>query len=249
MPPRPMRLTPDLVARVPPYSSETGRLAGRSDLPSDQDYAEAVALVLAGRPPSGEVWIFAYGSLIWNPEFAFVEERLALAPGWHRSFCIGWVRIYRGTPERPGVMLAMDRGGSCRGVAFRLPPDAVEANLTLLLRREMPLKRVRPPCRWIALRTAEGPLTALGFPVDRQSPAYLPGLSEAEVVQALATAAGERGSMAEYLHSTVTHLEERGIRDRYLWRLQALVADRIAAEYGAAEYGAAEAGSVSAPRT
>ena len=225
-----MRLTRELVALVPPHDGETGNLAGRSDLSTDADIAEVADGLLAGRPASGEVWIFAYGSLIWAPEFEFVEERLGTVRGWHRSFCLGWVRLYRGTPERPGIMLALDRGGACKGVLFRLPPDAVAANLHKILKREMPVRRVtKPPVRWLTAETGLGPLKAIGFPISRSSPAYLPGLTTETVVQALATAAGERGSMAEYLHSTITHLEARGIHDRYLWTLQDLVARKIEA--------------------
>ncbi|MGV8985042.1 MAG: gamma-glutamylcyclotransferase [Cypionkella sp.] len=230
--PRTLRLTPDLVARVPPHDGASGKIAGRSDLSSDADIAQLAETLLTDRPESGEVWIFAYGSLIWAPEFDFVEERLGLVRGWHRSFCLGWVRLYRGTPERPGIMLALDRGGACKGVLFRLPPDAVEANLHKILRREMPIKPTgKPAVRWMQAQTAEGPVKAIGFPISRKSNSYLPGLTTEEVVRALATAAGERGSMAEYLHSTITHLEERGIHDGYLWHLQALVADRIRTEY------------------
>lgn len=225
--PRQMRLTQELVALVPPHSGETGGLAGRSDLLMDAEYEQIAAALLADRPPSGDVWIFAYGSLIWNPEFDHVEERLGTVFGWRRSFCLGWVRIYRGTPERPGIMLAMDRGGSCRGVVFRLPPDAMTQNLTKLLRREVPIRRAQYPVRWVPVQTDGGPLRAIAFPISRQSDAYLPDLTTETVVEALATAAGERGSMAEYLHSTITHLEQRGIHDRYLWNLQELVADRI----------------------
>jgi glutathione-specific gamma-glutamylcyclotransferase len=224
-----MRLTEALVARVPPFTGESGRLAGRSDLASDEDYARAVSEVLAGAPPSGEVWIFAYGSLIWNPGFAHVEERLGTVAGWRRSFCQGWVRIYRGTPERPGIMLALDRGGSCRGVVFKLPPEAIAENLTLLLRRERPLRWEKLGTRWLTARTAQGPVRALAFPISRSHPAYLADLTEEVVVEALATANGERGSMAEYLRSTVEHLEGHGIHDRYLWRLQDLVAQRLEA--------------------
>ncbi len=236
MTPRQMRLTPELVGKVPPHSGETGKLAGRSDRPSDADYAGYVAEVLAGRPDGGDVWIFAYGSLIWNPEFEFVEERLGTVAGWHRSFCLGWVRLYRGTPERPGIMLAMDRGGSCRGIVFRLPPEVMEANLDKILRREMPIRRTSAiPARWVTVRSEAGPLRAIAFPISRKSDAYLPGLTEDVVVNALATAAGERGSMAEYLYSTVKHLQDRGIHDRYMWRLQELVAARI--ESGSSDAG------------
>ena len=229
MPPkRPMRLTAELVARVPPHTGETGRLAGRTDLATDADIAEIAAMLLADRPASGEVWIFAYGSLIWAPEFDHVEERIGTVRGWHRSFCLGWVRLYRGTPERPGIMLALDRGGACKGVVFRLPPDAMEPNLHKILKRELPLKRTtKPNVRWMNAHTQQGPVKAIGFPISRASPSYLPDLTTDMVVEALATAAGERGSMAEYLHSTVTHLAERGIHDRYLWHLQDRVAERL----------------------
>ena len=230
--PRHLHLTRDLVARVPPHTGDSGRLSGRSDLSTDDDIAELATTLLADRPDDGAVWIFAYGSLIWAPEFDFVEERLGTVRGWHRSFCLGWVRLYRGTPERPGIMLALDRGGSCKGVLFRLPPDAMLANLHKILRREMPLKPAGiPSVRWLDADTSQGRLRAIGFPISRKSTIYLPDLTTDQVVQALATAAGERGSMADYLHNTITHLAERGIHDGYLWRLQALVAERIMAEY------------------
>jgi cation transport protein ChaC len=225
--PRRMRLTSELAALVPPFSGESGRLAARSDRPSDAEYARAVAGLMAGAPASGEVWIFGYGSLIWNPEFAHVEERLATISGWRRAFCIGWVRLYRGTPERPGIMLGLDRGGSCKGVVFRLPPETTLENLDMVFRREHPLTFEKPHMSWVTARTAAGPVRALAVLTSRSHQAYLPDLAEDVVVEALATAAGERGSMADYLRSTVEHLEARGIHDRYLWRMQELVADRL----------------------
>jgi cation transport protein ChaC len=129
-------------------------------------------------------------------------------------------------------MLAMDRGGSCRGVVLRLPAETARENLTKLLRRELPIKRPgKPPVRWVTARTDQGPVRAIAFPISRKSEAYLPGLTTETVVEALATAAGERGSMAAYLHNTVCQLEMRGIHDRYLWRLQELVADRISQQW------------------
>ena len=212
---------------MPPFSGESGRLEGRSDLPTDAEYAAGVAELMRGAPATGDVWIFGFGSLIWNPGFQHVEERLATIHGWRRSFCIGWVRIYRGTPERPGIMLGLDRGGACRGVVFRLPPDAVRENLEIVFRREHPIRWETPHMRWVTARTHAGPVSALAVMMSTTHPAYLPGLPEEVVVEALATAAGERGSMAAYLRSTVEHLEARGIHDRYLWRMQDLVADRL----------------------
>ena len=94
-------------------------------LASDADHDGAVGDILAGKPDNGEVWIFAYGSLIWKPAFDFVEQRIGHLHGWHRSFCLGWDRRFRGSTERPGLMMALDRGGECEGVAYRLPPQSV----------------------------------------------------------------------------------------------------------------------------
>lgn len=226
-PPRQMRLTPDLVARVPAFDGAPGPLPQGLSRSTDADYEREVARILAGRPATGEVWAFAYGSLIWSPACEAVEDRVGTALGWHRSFCLGWNTVFRGSAKRPGLMLALDRGGSCKGIVLRLPPHAIEENLARLVRREMPFTPSPIPARWVAVRTAKGTLRAIAFPIDRTSGRYVGGLSLEAVADALAVAAGERGSMADYLCSTVAHLEERGIHDPRLWRLQDLVARRI----------------------
>src|SRR5260370_7544125 len=93
----------------------------------------ALAALRAGPEP---VWVFAYGSLMWNPEIAFAEARPGFLHGYHRSFCL-YSRDYRGTPERPGLVLGLDRGGSCRGIVYRLPPDRVGETLDRIWAREM----------------------------------------------------------------------------------------------------------------
>ena len=223
---RPMRLTPDLVARVSRPVDDPGPISGHSH-PTDADYAATTRALLDARPASGELWVFAYGSLIWKPACAIVEQRVAVAQGWHRAFCVGWDRRFRGSSERPGLMLALDRGGTCKGVVQRLPPDMVEACLDKLLRRELLAKPFPFPPRWLSVRTTAGPLRAIAFAVDRESDAYVDGLSLEEIADALAVAVGQWGSMAEYLHNTVMHLDRLGIWDRLLWRLQEMVAARI----------------------
>lgn len=198
---------------------------------TEADYDEIVSTLIAQAPEEG-FWVFAYGSLIWNPDFAFVEERLATARGWRRTFCLGWDYRWRGNRDAPGLMLALDRGGSCRGVAFRLPPDALEENLHRLVRREMSMIPSAFPPRWIGIETGDGHLKSLTFAMNRNSGRYVAGLPDDKLAEVLATAQGFRGSMTEYLFSTVRTLEERGIHDRYLWRLQALVAERIEAAQG-----------------
>ena len=188
--------------------------------------------MLAAGSSIREVWLFAYGSLNWNPACDFVESRLAVVHGWRRSFCLGWDRWFRGSDNHPGLMLSLDRGGQCRGVAYRLPPDAVETNLERLFRREIRTKARAHLPRWVNVETTGGKLRAITFVINRQGARYVGGLSLDRIADALSVAAGPSGTMAEYLHTTVRHLEELGLHDRQLWHLQELVAARIEAAAG-----------------
>jgi cation transport protein ChaC len=198
---------------------------------TDEDYAATVETLIGSAPPGG-LWVFAYGSLIWNPAFDFEEQRVAHVHGWRRAFCLGWDYRFRGNRDQPGLMLALDRGGSCRGIAYRLGPETLSANLHKLVRREMSMVPTAFPPRWIKVATADGPLTALTFAIDRNSGRYVNGLGDEALADVLASACGFRGSMAEYLLATVSHLEALGIHDRHLWRMQELVAERIERAHG-----------------
>lgn len=199
---------------------------------TDEDYAQIVDEMLRTRP-EGPFWLFGISSLIWKPETAFEVAEQAVARGWHRRFCLGWDYRFRGSKEAPGIMMALDRGGQCRGMIFRLPEAGLEDELHRLIRREMSMVPSAFPWRYIDVVAADGKKRALSFAMNRRSGRYISGLSEAELVEMLATAVGFRGSMAEYLYSTVSKLEELGIHDRNLWRLQELVAERIDAAYPA----------------
>ncbi len=221
-----MRLNESHVAKLRREIAETGPSPGTT-LSADADYADYVRAIMAGSDGSGQVWLFAYGSLIWKPACDFVEIRTGLLHGWHRSFCLGWNTRHRGSEDNPGLMLALDRGGRCKGVLYRLPPDSVEASLDQLVRREMGMKPTSFPPRWVEVWSEGGPVRAVTFCIDRKSGRYVSGLDEAAIADVLARAVGARGSMAEYLFETVRHLERMGIRDGHLWRLQEMVAERI----------------------
>ena len=136
---------------------------------------------------------------------------------------------WRGTVEQPGLMLSLDRGGACQGLALRLPDGDRRAQLNKVFRREMTLKPTSYTPRWLKLSTEQGTVTALGFVINRNGRTYSGPLSDQEVVGMLSTACGHWGSCADYLHNAITNLESRGIHDRYLWRLQHLVAAEIKA--------------------
>lgn len=165
-----------------------------------------------------DVWLFAYGSLIWNPALRFAERRVAPAHGWHRSFCM-WSRVNRGTPERPGLVLALDRGGRCNGVIYRIPAALAEEELRLLWRREMLLGSYIP--RWVHVADGSG-LRALAFVVNREKPSYAGRLPEAEVARILTNAEGKLGTGLDYLHGTLEGLRTHDIRDPHLQRVAAL---------------------------
>jgi cation transport protein ChaC len=189
---------------------------------------------LGGDEPPAEIWFFAYGSLIWKPACDFVEMRTGIVRGWHRAFCLGWNTRWRGSEDNPGLMLALDRGGSAKGVMYRLPSEAIEENIIKLFEREMAWKPSAFPPRWVNVETEDGIRKALTFCIDRNSGRYVSGLTPHQVAEVLAKASGSRGSMAEYLFATVRHLEELGLHDSHLWELQDLVADHIEKVHGPA---------------
>lgn len=228
---RQMRLTERHVALMKRDIPEISGPMPGYELMTDGDYRRVMAELLGGVTAGAAFWIFAYGSLIWKPACEVVELRTGILRGWHRAFCLGWNTRFRGSDDAPGLMLALDHGGSCKGALYRLPTEAVEANLRRLLEREMSLKPSAFPPRWVTVESEDGPIRALTFCIDRRSPRYVSGLSEEQIADVLARATGSRGSMAEYLHATVAHLERLGIHDHHLWRLQELVAERIDAAY------------------
>jgi cation transport protein ChaC len=192
------------------------------ELLSDAEMRASLEATLGAPAAPRDVWVFAYGSLIWNPAFHFIEQRVGTVHGFHRRFCL-WTHLGRGSPDVPGLMLALEPGGSCRGVAYRIAPAAVACELEILWKREM-LGRAYQP-RWVAVRTDRGVVRALAFTMNRAYERYAGRLSEDVVAATIAAAAGQLGACSEYLYNTVAHLEALGIRDRPLTRLR----DRVAA--------------------
>ncbi|OYW57762.1 MAG: hypothetical protein B7Z31_09180 [Rhodobacterales bacterium 12-65-15] len=220
---RRLALTPEhlaKIARVVPKEDGVSRFTPLSDA----DFTALADRLLAdlGTQP---FWLFAYGSLIWKPDFEHEAALRCIAHGWRRSFCLkltGW----RATQAVPGLMLALKRGGACTGIAYRMPPDQPQARMLRLLRREIAYHEDIDWLRWLTVRGAGGTFRALAFYCTSEDPDIL-NLSLEEQATWIARAVGPAGSCAEYLHNTVVHLEALGIRDRYLWALQRRVAEEI----------------------
>jgi cation transport protein ChaC len=166
-----------------------------------------------------DLWVFGYASLIWNPAFESLEQRVAGVHGWHRALEM-FSRINRGTPERPGLVCALVSGGSCRGVVYRIGQRAAESALAALWEREM-ITGVYDP-RWLRCQSAAGEVRALAFTLSRRSPNHTGALTEAQLVEILRHARGKYGTTLAYLHDTSSSLRRHGIRDHGIERLVAL---------------------------
>lgn len=158
------------------------------------------------------MWVFGYGSLIWNPEFPVAERRIARAMGWHRSFCMRSIH-HRGTEADPGLVLALDASDQshCDGVAFRVTPGHEAATLALLRERELVSSAYLE--RHLSLITTEGAVEALAYVIDPDHIQYCGGLPLEEQARIIAAATGGRGPNRDYLWSTAAHLTELGIAD------------------------------------
>ncbi len=171
----------------------------------------------------GDIWVFGYGSLMWRPGFPYRVVESALLRGYHRAFCIYSVR-YRGTPERPGLVVGLDRGGSCRGRAYRVAAADARAVLDYLNKRELVTgvytRRVVP----VGIRS--GRVNAYTYVADRGHAQYVGKLSLERAAEIILAGRGASGDNRDYLENTVAHLDELGIPDGPLHTLLRLVNER-----------------------
>jgi glutathione-specific gamma-glutamylcyclotransferase len=182
---------------------------------------------------SCDIWIFGYGSLMWNPGFRHCAAQPALLRGWHRSFCV-YSHRYRGTPEKPGLVLGLDRGGACRGMAFRIARADVEEAMHYLWDREMNGGVYRFRTLTAALEGG-GTAQVRAFVVDRGHKNYAGRLSIDETARLILQGIGAKGHCREYLENTVRQLETLGLVDGPLHRLELRVKELAATELPCAD--------------
>jgi cation transport protein ChaC len=168
---------------------------------------------------AGDFWVFGYGSLMWRPDFNHVEARTARAHGYHRALCIYSIR-FRGSPGRPGLVFGLDRGGSCRGCAYRVATENVDEVIAYLDDREM-LNKVYVP-KYLKVRLDDGRrVSAYGFVARRDHRQYAGKLPVARAAELIRQGRGPHGSGLEYVANTVRHLDDIGIHDDFLHRVLA----------------------------
>ena len=169
------------------------------------------------RLPRGDLWVFGYGSLMWSPGFRYAEKETALARGYHRALCILSSR-YRGTPEKPGLVMGLCRGGSCWGMAFRVPAARVPRVLAMLWKREMLNKVYKPTL----IRVTASPgrrIRALAFVADTHHRQFVKELDLHGRARLVAQGIGQRGRCVDYIRNTLEHMLALGVNDPHLARV------------------------------
>jgi len=166
--------------------------------------------------PTGDLWVFGYGSLMWSPGFRYRQKSPGFVYGYHRSLCV-YSHRYRGTPQQPGLVMGLCRGGSCWGMAYRVARDGARQVLEYLWHREM-RNRVYQP-RLLPVRVGARPVRALAFVADTAHPQFAGDLKVAQIVRIVARCSGERGHNLEYLQRTLSHMHQLGVRDPHLDRV------------------------------
>jgi glutathione-specific gamma-glutamylcyclotransferase len=184
---------------------------------SDQKIEESWRSFFSYRTKPSDLWVYGYGSLMWDPGFHFAEVRLADVEGYQRRFTL-MTEIARGSPEFPGLMLSLERkSGLCRGLAFRIAADVAEAESEILWRREMITGGYCPAI--LSMRTPQGSITGLAFTSNTSHPRYVGELSLGETAAIIATGRGVIGTNRAYLEDMAAHLGALEIDDPYVERL------------------------------
>jgi cation transport protein ChaC len=202
--------------------SELDRIARDNGYPDNwrltDDQREATRAAVLARL-GGDLWVFAYGSLMWDPAIHIVEIRTATLHGFHRSFCLK-SQIGRGSAANPALMAALDRGGLCKGLAFRIPAEHVDRETEILWMREMVAGSYVPT--FVTIETPQGSVEAVTFEINRQSERYVQ-LGLEETARLIATGRGVRGTCLEYLENVADRLDLLDLHDPAIDELRARV--------------------------
>ena len=178
-------------------------------------------------PIMQQFWIFGYGSLMWRPGFDFIRSEPAVVRGYHRRLCV-YSFVHRGTPEQPGLVLGLDRGGSCHGMGFEIAPGKWEDTLNYLRAREQVTMVYVEKRKTISLLSNGQQVEAVTYVVDRKHRQYTGHLDDADLAIHVRRGQGVSGHCIDYVMNTVSHLREMKIRDDTLERLAQRLGDQAA---------------------
>ena len=191
-----------------------------SNVLSEDELISSRQQFIADNYTGPDIWVFGYGSLIWNPLIAYEEKQFGRVYGFHKRFCL-WTRLGRGSPEDPGLVLALDRGGSVRGIVFRVAAQRAAQEMDILWRREMINNSYNP--KWVNVNTNDGVKKALSFVIPYDSPGIAHRMSDKTTAGIISKATGFLGPCCDYLFETANALTVAGIKDKAIDKLVIMV--------------------------
>ena len=206
------------------YKWGTGEEADLIRTMNSKDLLDSVKQILEGINLVDGVWVFGYGSLMWNPDFKLVEKRTGDLKGYHRSLCLKSI-VYRGSPNYHGLVFGLDIGNSCQGMVYRIAEENIYSEMQKIWEREMFAGTYIPT--WVKVRTKHGSVSAVTFVINHKHEHYIPNLEVEEIVERVVRAQGICGSCHEYVQNTVKSLHLLGLRDHYLEYLLTLIEDSL----------------------
>jgi len=180
----------------------------------------SVQNILKGHNLEKGVWVFGYGSLMWNPDFKVAEKISGKISGYHRRLCLKSI-VYRGTPDYHGLVFGLDKGGSCQGMVFRIAPENLDSELQKVWEREMFAETYIPT--WVCVKTENGDVSAITFVINTKHKHYVPDLDLEKVAERVVRAEGKCGSCHDYVQNTVKFLHQLELRDPVLEQLLTLI--------------------------
>jgi len=202
------------------YKWGTGEEADSIRTMNSEELTDSVMQMLKGIDQEKGVWVFGYGSLMWNPDFKLAEKLTGTVMGYSRSLCLKSM-VYRGTSEFYGLVFGLEKGVSCQGMAYRIAEKDVHSEMLKIWEREMFAGTYIPT--WVNVTTKEGNISAVTFVVNQEHRHYIPNLGLEEISQRVARASGNCGSCHDYVKNTVKCLHHFGLRDHALEDLLTLI--------------------------
>lgn len=187
---------------------------------SSQDLSGSINKILKGHDLDNGIWIFGYGSLMWNPDFEVVKKIPCEVLGYRRRLCLKSI-VYRGTPDYHGLVFGLDIGSSCQGMCFLISPDKIDTELQKVWEREMFAETYIPT--WVKVKSKKTTISAITFVINTKHEHYMPNLELEDVVERVARARGKCGSCHDYVRNTVKHLHQFGLRDESLEKLLSMM--------------------------
>ena len=201
------------------YKWGTGEEADSIRTMNSEELSDSVKQILKGMNLEKGVWVFGYGSLMWNPDFKLSEKRTGTVTGYHRSLCLKSM-VYRGTSDYYGLVFGLDKGVSCQGIAYRIAEENIHSEMQKIWEREMFAGTYIPT--WVNVTSKQGAISAVTFVINHEHEHYIPNLELEEIAERVVRAEGTCGTCHDYVQNTVKRLHLLGLRDPALEQLLTL---------------------------